>query len=90
MDDARIEQLRREVLSQLGSSPAERATHEEVQHLSLVGELAVRVAGRVGVQERHRGMRIVCVQRGLRACEKCVLVGERVCRGRRVMRDGMA
>ena len=28
MDDARIEQLRREVLSQLGSSPSERATHD--------------------------------------------------------------
>ncbi|HZM51426.1 MAG TPA: hypothetical protein VFE68_13070 [Vicinamibacteria bacterium] len=28
MDDSRIEQLRREVLSQLGSSPSERATHD--------------------------------------------------------------
>lgn len=28
MDDARIEQIRREVLTQLGASPAERATHD--------------------------------------------------------------
>ena len=28
MDDARIEQLRREVLTQLGASPAERVTHD--------------------------------------------------------------
>lgn len=28
MDDARIEQIRREVLSQLGGSPEERATHD--------------------------------------------------------------
>ena len=28
MDDARIDQLRREVLGQLGASPAERATHD--------------------------------------------------------------
>ncbi len=28
MDDARIEQLRREVLGQLGPSPAERVTHD--------------------------------------------------------------
>ena len=28
MDDARIEQIRREVLTQLGSSPSERATHD--------------------------------------------------------------
>jgi hypothetical protein len=28
MDDARIEQLRREVLTELGASPAERATHD--------------------------------------------------------------
>ena len=28
MDDARIEQLRRDVLSQLGSSPSGRATHD--------------------------------------------------------------
>ena len=28
MDDARIEQLRRDVLGQLGASPSERATHD--------------------------------------------------------------
>ena len=28
MDDSRIEQIRREVLSTLGGSPAERATHD--------------------------------------------------------------
>ena len=28
MDDARIDQLRRDVLAQLGASPAERATHD--------------------------------------------------------------
>ena len=28
MEDARIDQLRREVLTQLGASPAERATHD--------------------------------------------------------------
>jgi hypothetical protein len=28
MDDARIEQLRREVLTQLGASPAERVAHD--------------------------------------------------------------
>jgi hypothetical protein len=28
MDDSRIEQIRREVLSALGGSPAERATHD--------------------------------------------------------------
>jgi len=28
MDDSRIEQLRREVLTQLGASPAERVTHD--------------------------------------------------------------
>jgi hypothetical protein len=28
MDDSRIEQLRREVLTQLGASPTERATHD--------------------------------------------------------------
>jgi len=28
MDDARIDQLRREVLGQLGASPAERVTHD--------------------------------------------------------------
>jgi hypothetical protein len=28
MDDARIEQLRREVLTQLGASPSERAAHD--------------------------------------------------------------
>lgn len=28
MDDARIDQIRREVLGQLGASPAERATHD--------------------------------------------------------------
>jgi len=28
MDDARIEQLRREVLTQLGASPSERVTHD--------------------------------------------------------------
>ena len=28
MDDARIEQIRREVMSQLGETPSERATHD--------------------------------------------------------------
>ena len=28
MDDARIEQIRREVMSQLGGSPVEKATHD--------------------------------------------------------------
>ena len=49
MDDARIEQLRREVLSQLGSSPTERATHDLE---SRVAALEAAVADLLGGHHR--------------------------------------
>jgi len=49
MDDARIEQLRREVLSQIGSSPTERATHDLE---SRVAALEAAVADLLGGHHR--------------------------------------
>jgi hypothetical protein len=49
MDDSRIEQLRREVLSQLGSSPSERATHDLE---SRVAALEAAVADLLGGHHR--------------------------------------
>jgi hypothetical protein len=49
MDDSRIEQLRREVLSQLGSSPSERATHDLE---SRVAALEAAVADLLGTNPR--------------------------------------
>jgi len=49
MDDARIEQLRREVLSQIGSSPTERATHDLE---SRVAALEAAVAEMQGTKPR--------------------------------------
>jgi len=49
MDEARIEQLRREVLSQLGSSPSERATHDLE---SRVAALEAAVADLLGGHHR--------------------------------------
>jgi hypothetical protein len=53
MDDARIEQLRREVLSQLGSSPAERATHDLE---SRVAALETAVADLLGGYHRDASL----------------------------------
>jgi hypothetical protein len=50
MDDARIEQLRREVLTQLGASPAERVTQDLE---SRVAALEAAVADLLG--GHHRG-----------------------------------
>jgi hypothetical protein len=50
MDDARIDQLRREVLGQLGASPAERVTHDLE---SRVAALESAVADLLG--GHHRG-----------------------------------
>jgi len=49
MDDSRIEQLRREVLTQLGSSPSERATHDLE---SRVAALEAAVADLLGGHHR--------------------------------------
>jgi len=49
MDDSRIEQLRREVLSQLGSSPSERAAHDLE---SRVAALEAAVADLLGGHHR--------------------------------------
>ena len=53
MDDSRIEQLRREVLSQLGSSPAERATHDLE---SRVAALETAVADLLGGHHRDASL----------------------------------
>ena len=50
MDDARIDQLRRDVLAQLGASPAERVTHDLE---SRVAALESAVADLLG--GHHRG-----------------------------------
>jgi hypothetical protein len=49
MDDSRIEQLRREVLTQLGASPSERATHDLE---SRVAALEAAVANLQGTNAR--------------------------------------
>jgi hypothetical protein len=46
MDDSRIEQLRREVLTQLGASPSERVTHDlESRVAALEAAVADLLAG---------------------------------------------
>jgi hypothetical protein len=54
MDDSRIEQLRREVLTQLGASPAERVTHDLE---SRVAALEAAVADLRGGHQRDEWLR---------------------------------
>ncbi len=45
MDDARIEQIRREVMQQLGGTPAETATHDLESRVSALEAAVAQLAG---------------------------------------------
>ena len=44
MDDARIEQIRREVMQQLGGSPVEKATHDLESRVAALEAAVVELA----------------------------------------------
>ena len=56
MDDSRIEQLRREVLTQLGASPSERVAHDlESRVVALEGAVAELQGGSRSLPAAPRG-----------------------------------
>ncbi len=83
MDDARIDQIRREVLAQLGEPPAERATHDlESRVAALEAAVADLGQGRVAVLSApprgisHPSLQVLAVAGG---SDRCLMEPDKPC-----------
>jgi hypothetical protein len=83
MDDARIEQIRREVMQQLGGSPAERVTHDlESRVAALEATVAELARGHVPAAVpaprglTHPSLHVLTIAGGT---DRCVMEPDKPC-----------